>query len=296
MAIAESTLARWSHHEAGTAFKRAHLPIRRALAAHKDLSQFKCDVFLQGSYTNDTNLGGDSDVDVVVRLSSKLKPAVAALRGKRLEQNGSHKFVHGQWKAYRDEALIALRARFGNPVKSGRKTLKVPKGRIPADADVVVTVSYMQGIGFYLADEKRWVVSFPQQHHARGAKKEKATSYRFKRTTRMFKAARNRLVERGTLKRGNAPSYFIECLLYNVPDELFKPELTRTYTGILGWLKGTQLKDLKCQNGQVDMFGTGPEQWTVNKARAFVTALQGLWDAGGVIMMPEPPWRPQLGL
>ena len=27
------------------------------------------EVFLQGSYKNDTNLGGDSDVDVVVRLT-----------------------------------------------------------------------------------------------------------------------------------------------------------------------------------------------------------------------------------
>ena len=81
MSIPESTLAKWSHHEAGTEFKQAHVPIREALEAHRGLSQFKYEVFLQGSYKNDTNLGGDSDVDVVVQLSSKLKPAVAALTG-----------------------------------------------------------------------------------------------------------------------------------------------------------------------------------------------------------------------
>ena len=65
MPIPETTLARWSHHRAGTAFKQAHVPIREALDAYKGLSPFKYEVFLQGSYKNDTNLGGDSDVDVV---------------------------------------------------------------------------------------------------------------------------------------------------------------------------------------------------------------------------------------
>ena len=50
MSIAESTLAGWSHHEAGTAFKQAHLPIRKAMQEHKGLSQFTYEVFLQGSY------------------------------------------------------------------------------------------------------------------------------------------------------------------------------------------------------------------------------------------------------
>ena len=54
--------------------------------------------------------------------------------------------------------------------------LKVPKGKLPADADLVVTLGFKQGIGFYLFDEQRWVVSDPQQHHARGTKKEKAAS------------------------------------------------------------------------------------------------------------------------
>ncbi len=79
MSITERTLSRWSHHEAGTDFKEAHVPIREALDAHQGMSKFKYEVFLQGSYKNDTSLGGDCDVDVVVRLSSKLKPAVAAL-------------------------------------------------------------------------------------------------------------------------------------------------------------------------------------------------------------------------
>ena len=281
MPIPESTLSRWSHHEAATAFTQAHVPIREALNAYKRLSQFKYEVFLQGSYKNDTNLGGDSDVDVVVRLDHKLKPTVAALSGEQLQEDGSHRFALDRWQSFRDHAMKAMRVRFGKGVKSGRKTLKVQKGTIPADADLVVTLSHKEGIGFYLSDEGRWVVSFPQQHHQRGSKKERTTNKRYKRTIRMFKAARNRLVEKKVITKDDAPSYFIECLLYNVPDNLFAPNLAPTYTGILDWLKKAQLKDFKCQNGLVDLFGPGQEQWTQKKARAFVKALHQLWEAGG---------------
>ena len=121
-------------------------------------------------------------------------------------------------------------------------------------------------------------MSYPEQHYWRGLKKEEATSRRFKRTVRMFKAARSLLVDRGALTKDDAPSYFIECLLYNVPDDLFKRKLAPTYTHILDWMKTSKLKDFQCQNGLVPLFGRQREQWTVAKAQAFVKALQELWD------------------
>ncbi len=280
MPIPESTLSRWSRHQAATAFKQAHVPIRRAMEEHKGLSQFTYEVFLQGSYKNDTNLGGDSDVDVVIRLAHKLDPGVVALTGTELQRADSHKAAHRQWQLFRRHALRAMRARFGDEASSGRKTLKIKKGTLPADADLVVTLRYRGGIAFYLSDERRWVVSYPQQHHQWGSKKDRATSQRFKRTVRMFKAARNRLVDTKALTKGHAPSYFIECLLYNVPDRLFKPKLAPTYTGILAWLNTAKLGDFLCQNRKVALFGSGQEQWSVSEAQAFVKALQGLWEVG----------------
>ena len=161
MPIAESTLSRWSHHRAGTAFKQAHVPIREALDTYSWPSDVRYQVFLQGSYKNDTNLGGDSDVDVVVRLGSKLKPRVADLTGQQLQEGASHKVAYQRWKSFRDHALKAMRARFGNAAKSGRKTLKVPKGKLPADADVVVTLGFKQGIGFYLTDSSQFSLIGP---------------------------------------------------------------------------------------------------------------------------------------
>ena len=135
MPISERTLSRWSRHQAGTAFKQAHVPIRNALAAYDWPSEVNYRVFLQGSYKNDTNLGGNSDVDVVVRLASRLRPRVADLSGKALQNDGSHKVALERWESFRDHALMAMRAHFGNAAKSSRKTLKLPKGELPADAD-----------------------------------------------------------------------------------------------------------------------------------------------------------------
>ena len=278
MPIPDSTLAQWSHPRSAKASKQAHVSIREALAAYDWPSEFDYGVFLQGSYRNDTNLRRDSDVDLVVRLAHKLSPSVAALTGEQLQGNASHQAAHERWRAFRRHALKAMRARFGDAATSGRKTIKLAKGEIQADADLVVTLSYKGGIGFYLPDERRWVVSYPQQHHQRGSKKEEATSRRFKRTVRMFKAARNRLVDKGALTKDDAPSYFIECLLYNVPDHLFAQKLAPTYTGILNWLKTAKLRDFQCQNGQVPLFGRQREQWTVAKSRTFVRAMQDLWD------------------
>ena len=41
MPIPESTLSKWSHHQAGTAFKEAHVPIREALDAYNWPSDVK---------------------------------------------------------------------------------------------------------------------------------------------------------------------------------------------------------------------------------------------------------------
>ena len=178
-------------------------------------------VFLQGSYQNATNLRRDSDVDVVIQLANKIRPRVVALERAELEANGSHRFLLDRWRSFRQHALRAMRAEFGDAVTAGRKSLKIARGRIPANADVVVTSKYEDGLALYVPDERRWAVSHPQRHHQRGMRKERATGNRFMRTVRMLKAARNHLASNGGTGAGVVPSYFVECLLYNVPDRVF---------------------------------------------------------------------------
>ena len=276
MPISDSILNQWSHHHAATASVQAHTAIRDALARH-DLPVHE--IFLQGSYKNDTNLRRNSDVDLVVQLNARLRPGVAVLMGSELQGSGSHVVAYDNWRSFRRFVLAALRARFGDAVSAGRKSLKVAQGPIPAAADVVVTLKCGNGTALYVPDERRWAVSFPQQHHSEGARKERGTAGRYKRATRMFKRARNQLLESSALADGTAPSYFIECLMYNVPNTQFKSSLAETYVGAVNWLSTAMLSEFKCQNQLVDLFGNSRDQWSVEKAQALIRALGRLWNS-----------------
>ena len=275
MPISDSMLNQWSHHHAATASVQAHTAIREALARH-DIPVHE--ISLQGSYKNDTNLRRNSDVDLVVQLNARLRPRVAVLIGSELQGSGSHAVAYENWRSFRRLVLTALRARFGDAVSTGRKCLKVAQGPIPAAADVVVTLKCGNGTALYIPDERRWAVSFPQQHQSKGAQKERGTAGRYKRAIRMFKGARNHLLESNALADGTAPSYFIECLMYNVPNSLFKNSLVETYAGAVNWLSTAMLGEFKCQNQFVDLFGTSSDQWSVEKAQAFIRALGRLWN------------------
>ena len=203
---------------------------------------------------------------------------MAAMSPADLEGSGSHRFLLERWQSFRQHALRALRAEFGDAVTAGRKSLKIARGRIPAAADVVVTLKYEDGLAIFLPDERRWVVSHPQRHYRRGRRKERATGNRFRRTVRMFKATRNHLVINGVINERTAPSYFIECLLYNVPERLFSQLLSTTYVDVLNWLGSAQMRMFATQSGDMELFGSRAEQWTTNEARRFMAALQQLWD------------------
>ena len=279
MPIPDSKLSSWSHHYSGEASKQAHKSIRKSLKSYTlGAKVFSHNIFLQGSYKNDTNLRRDSDVDVVVQLAVELPSQVATLSDIQLGDDQKHKLIYDKWGSFRRQVLKALRATYGiEAVTTGRKSIKVAKGELHASADVVVTVKCGDGVAFYLPAEHRWVVSYPEQHHARGGRKEKVTSNRFKRTIRMFKTARNHLEDNHLIKKGTAPSYFIECLLYNVPDELFGTKLTQSYSEIVKYLETAKLKHFECQNGIHKLFGPPKDLWSQNEARKFIQALRRLW-------------------
>lgn len=280
MPIPGSILGSWSHHHSAMASVQAHTSIRKALTNYKGWNQGTVfDMFLQGSYKNATNLRRDSDVDLVVQLSAKVRPRIVETVGRRLEQDQSHITAYRKWQSFRDQIMNALRATYGTKsVISGRKSVKIAKGTIPASADVVVTLQCENGLAFFLPDEHRWVVSYPQQHYEKGLHKEEATNNRYKRVIRMFKAARNHLIDKNEIQNDTAPSYFIECLLFNVPDELYRQRLVQSYSGIVDYLLTANLQVFKCQNGMRDLFGSSRDLWNIKKARRFIRALKRLWD------------------
>lgn len=74
-----------------------------------------------------------------------------------------------------------------------------------------------------------------------------------------------------------APSYFVECLLYNVANDTFRGDHGDRYINALHWIANSELDSLECQNEQLPLFGDTPEQWSKKSAIELIVALVDLW-------------------
>ena len=289
MAIPESQLSGWSHHGPQDSSKRTHEAIRGVLDAYQWPPGMTYDFYLQGSYRNDTNISGDSDVDVVLEMTSAFRYDASALfQYEQASLASSFPPALYDWNDFRRETLKALESGFGGGmVGQGNKAIKLKADPPRLAADVVVCMghrryisysSYVEGITFWALRDKRWIVNYPKEHYKNGAAKSSRTWDRYKRTVRMFKNARNHLESTGRLSADLAPSYFVECLIYNAPDSAFQSSFQETYRSIVTWIIQTNLDGFACQNGQQRLFGSSAEQWAVMNAKTFANQLTSLWN------------------
>src|SRR5215469_14994830 len=94
---------------------------------------------------------------------------------------------------------------------------------------------YDEGLEFVDA-AGNYTINFPKLHIANGEARnsQNRTNGHYKPAVRMFKNARYRATERGFLD--DAPSYFVECLLYNVPDVCFTDSMQGSYADVVNHL------------------------------------------------------------
>jgi len=284
MPIPEAQLERWSHQGAVTTAKQTHESIRNALNQYEWPRGVNFEVYLQGSYKNDTNIRGDSDVDVVAQLNSTFS---SNLTEDQKRAFGFTKAGYG-WQEFRADVLEALRGYYSySQVQEGRKSIKVTTPCLRADDDVCIQRreyaqpprshdNFVEGMTFYVPGEDRWVINYPKLHYDNGVKKHQATNSLYKPTVRLFKNARTYLIDRGDPK-DLAPSYFLECLIYNVPNVHYNGGFQDIFCNVVNWLLKADLDRLVCQNDQLKLFGTQPEQWSNDKAKRFLQSMVNLW-------------------
>ena len=289
MAIPENQLKIWAQPGTVQGAKNTHAAIRNALARHQWPDDVRYRTYLQGSYRNNTHLRRQSDVDVVVELTSlPIRDSSLLPDSQKRLLKTTYPVPEYGWRRFRRDVLRVITVRFGESrVREGRKTLKLVMESPEIPVDVVVAVRYLtyteyssqrsykhtEGMGLYLPVESRWTVSYPHLHRRNGVGKEKTTNWWFRRTIRMFKNARAKLVEESRLAPATARSYQIECLLYNVPDGRLGRSYQSAYSSTLYWLRENDLSGFYCQNKQVPLFDGGPDSWNERNARTLIDAL-----------------------
>ena len=288
MAIPETQLETWSHQGATVGSANTHNSIRVALARHSWPDGMNYDAYLQGSYPNYTNIRGNSDVDLVIESSSVFYSNLSEDEKRQLNIG---KGSYGYWD-FRSEVLTALTSYYGADLvdASGQKSIKIASSSNRLAADVVPCIRYKryynlniiaEGITFWTLSSNQQVINYPKVHLRNGSDKNRRAKNHYKPTVRMFKNARERILENNPSLKGNYPSYFVECFLYNVPDDRFGNSFADTYCDVVNFLlsqNSQNLAEFWCQNQQLLLFGNHSTQWNITNAQGFVNRLCDLWE------------------
>jgi hypothetical protein len=294
MPIPESQLDTWSHQGSVPQSRDTYATVKLALEA-SDAPHASKDfkVFLQGSYCNDTNIYSESDVDVVIRLDSIYYPDLSQLTP---EQKAAYEAarhpVSYTLEQFKQDVLTTLQKRFGSGVKGGKKAIAIDASGNRRKADVIVaamnkkfheypvkTTPPTEGI-LFLTDAGTRIINYPTLHSENCTRKHQSTASWFKPAVRILKNMRKRLVDSGTIASGVAPSYFIEGLLYNVPDGNFGGTYQVTIAKALDWIVKAKRDDLVCANRQYYLVRDYPNVcWKPADADQFISAAVHLWNS-----------------
>lgn len=140
MAIPESQLETWSRQGSISQSSSTYASVKKALEDSKAIYKDKnFEIFLQGSYANDTNIYAESDVDIVIRLDSIFRGDVGSLSVE--EKNAYHNLPNATYnfKDFKKAVMIRLQNAFGKEnVTEGNKAIKIKPSESRRSVDVVI--------------------------------------------------------------------------------------------------------------------------------------------------------------
>ena len=208
--------------------------VRGCINDDAKLNQMKIKIFGQGSYANDTNVRLNSDVDLNVKYTDGFYFGLP--HGMTRSDFGLNSPSQYFAQDFKNDVQSALVNKFGTDVRRKNKCLAIEGNSYRVGVDVVPTwqyrrysqdKSYVEGICFF-ADSGQKIINFPIQHIENGKEKNNRTQRRFKRLTRIYKRIRVKMIEDRVSVNGNITSFLLECLLWNVPNQMFNDYETWT--------------------------------------------------------------------
>lgn len=229
--ITEEKLAGWtgpsSPSEQDKQARTEHM-IREAIDEHDGFDGYRSvfSIYAKGSYANNTNVKSDSDVDIVVECTD------ACYWQEHDPSKGGHPSSNpytGPWTPakLREEIAAALEKKFPGAVSEGSTAFEVDASSARVNADVVPSFkynlyfpdgAYRQGTKVFKKDGTS-IVNYPKLQLEYGRAKNVRTNGFYKKTVRILKRLENELMAKELTDE--VPSYLLECLIFNCPEEYF---------------------------------------------------------------------------
>ena len=252
MAISEQQLETWSNTGADTGSKRAYDRVKNIIDSSSFSKKSDADIFLQGSYANTTHIRADSDIDVVVKLRNVWNSDKSKLSDAEKQEydKATSNATYGH-DELRRELVAIFRGVLGvQNVEESKKCIRLKLGDSYLNADIIPCLSYRIYLSFSSTKQDNYiegiaikktdgvmVYNFPKHHLDNGVRKHQNTSDYYKKVVRILKNMRNRLTDDAKIIDGIAPSYFVECLVYNVPNNNFGSSLQNSVLNSLKWFE-----------------------------------------------------------
>lgn len=294
MAVSEAQLEIWSKQGAIQSSAATYETVRQALASlDAPYASKSFDIFLQGSYGNDTNIYADSDVDCVIATDSVYYHDVENLSpNEKAAFEAARTPATYDYEHFKRDVFTQLVKRFDPDVTVGNKAIAIAARGSRRDADVVAAVqfrrywsyksfyeqNYADGICFWTRNGTQ-IINYPKQHKANATTKHQATSGWFKPCVRILKNMRNAMIDSGYLAAGVAPSYFLEGMLYNVPNDHFFGNYVDTISRAINWLLACDRDKLLCANEQYMLLHpTSPVTWRADQLQTYLDAVVAYWN------------------
>lgn len=294
MAISEKQLKTWSHQGAKVQSASTYQTIKKVLDDPISPYHKWCyRIFLQGSYGNDTNIYADSDVDVVMCLTSVYYDDTGRLTKDERDRHKANWLAGGiRFDEFKAQVFSWLRSKFGSGVRAGKKAIFIPGNGSRRDADILVCVkhktykyyrsaednAFWEGICFWTSNGEK-IVNYPQQHLENCTSKNRATSGRFKPNIRVIKNMRNTMIDKGYIKGSLAPSYFLEGMLWNVPARNFTNCFQHTFEDYMFWLRQCEPDYIKCANDMHYLLRDGHSVcWNLVDFKEFYATAMLFWN------------------
>jgi hypothetical protein len=289
MALSDKQIRDWSRRGDPIHAWYSYQMVRDTLAAAR-LNNMSYAIYPQGSYANKTNIAADSDVDMVIALRSAFYPNKEKLSPPELEEYARHYEESDlTWHRFREDVVKVLRWNY--LVEEGSKCVKVRSNLIRLPADVLIALDYRYytsfpdffgqtfagGVQFYTSEGVA-IVNYPKKHIESCADKNTSTGGQYRRVVRVAKNARNAFIaeDETPVRTGSVPSYFLESLLWNVPDRCYRDRLVMSYSQVIGWLHENpgKLDGMDFPNRMGKLFGDAPDAvWNKSNASAIIAAM-----------------------
>jgi predicted nucleotidyltransferase len=228
----ENTLSNYCSVISDTEQKRienAKSMIKSAINNSAEFNGFDYEIFEQGSYANNTNIKIDSDIDICVMLKSSFYSEYPSGLTSR---NYGFRTGTMTYDKYKRRIFRTLDKKFGDDIKIGNKSIKIKSNSYRVNADIIVAFQYrnykllnsknpnhfIEGIKLFSGKDEE-VINYLKRHIENVKNKNKETSGMYKKLIKIFKNIKNDMVDKQVLNADIVSSFFIEALIYNLPND-----------------------------------------------------------------------------